>query len=292
MAEDIIRPLHTGVYAEKFVKGVLKITTPKEIGNAINKIVDAEIGIIAVKDQSTVKSDQYRDFSYRTNEDRIKLRQQILKELVTLPRLDRDDNLKLGHGGAKPKTEVKKDKNIFIIIGLPAAGKSQIANDIADKYGAYIVDTDYATRKFPEFRNNNFGANIVHDEAKNILWGDPGLFDYCLTEGCNIVFPTVGYNWERIKKYGEDFKSKGYRSHLILVALDRTKAVRRAYERFIKSKRYVPLGLIFDFYSNEPTLTYYRIKRINESNKIFSSLKAISSDVKEGDKPVVIEAIS
>jgi hypothetical protein len=75
---------------------------------------------------------------------------------------------------------------------------------------------------------------------------------------------------------------------LVLVSLDWQKSTIRAVKRFKKTGRYVPLGLIFDGYSNEPILSYYRIK--NNYSHLFESIGKISTDVEEGKPPVYIES--
>ena len=64
---------------------------------------------------------------YYNEEDRETLREQIVSELIYLERLDDDEKIKLGFGGARPK-EVKRDKTALIITGPPASGKSKVAS--------------------------------------------------------------------------------------------------------------------------------------------------------------------
>ncbi|MBU2703200.1 putative ABC-type ATPase [Sporomusaceae bacterium BoRhaA] len=286
MIQGIIRPLGNNDFVEPFVKGVLQFSEKAKIRRAIEKIVDAEMCITAVEKDSTLKSTKFRDFEYKTDEQRIELRKKILSELISYQRLSNDDCLKLGKGGAKPLTNVISESQAYIITGLPASGKSGIATKIADEYGAYIVDSDYAKRKFPEY-NHQYGAHLVHEESKLVTSTeqDFNLLDFCISKGHNLVFPTIGYDAQSLIDYAHMFNAKGYCVHLTLVSLDRKKAVIRAYERFVKTKRYVPLGLIFDQYSNEPILAYYRSKR----STMFKSHGAISTDVKFGQSPIFVE---
>ena len=76
---------------------------------------------------------------------------------------------------------------ILCIDCLPASGKSTIANSIADLYGAYIIDSDFAKRKIPEF-GHEFGASIVHEESSIITFGSRkpkyndefSLYEFCV----------------------------------------------------------------------------------------------------------------
>jgi hypothetical protein len=77
------------------------------------------------------------------------------------------------------------------------------------------------------------------------------------------------------------------------VSLDRKKATIRAIGRFIKTGRYVPLGLIFDGYANDPLNTYFFMKDgIDIETNPFDSFALISTDVKENDPPRTLQATS
>ncbi len=94
-----------------------------------------------IKDYSKLPTLTHRDcrnYQYREEEVREQLRSQIIRELMDLTRLKDDDSICLGCGGARPNADVKCEKKAFYVIGPLAAGKSGIANRIADYYGAYI----------------------------------------------------------------------------------------------------------------------------------------------------------
>lgn len=55
----------------------------------------------------------------------------------------------------------------------------------------------------------------------------------------------------------------------------------------MKSRRYIPLSLVFDGYSNQPTLNYFKIKQATAS--IFAGYAQISTDVPYGDTPEIVE---
>jgi hypothetical protein len=239
-----------------------------------------------------MKSLDYCAFGYNTKVARVELRKLIFKDLVNKKRLVNDDNIKLGKGGALPRTSLKKENQAYIIIGLPASGKSGVASTIADEVGAYILDSDLAKRKLPEF-SADFGATLVHDESDMVVFGSEVsekneefcLFDYCVMKNANIVIPKIGHDKDSILHITSVLKGYKYDVHLILVSLDRIDATKRAMTRFDKSGRYVPLSLIFDMYSNNPILTYYRIK----SNKLFKSYMKLSNNVPKGSNLKLIE---
>ena len=213
---------------------------------------------------STLTQPSIRDDEFREDEKRRELRKQILDELLHEYRLDNDDDIRLKHGGARPK-EITMDKQAFIVTGLPASGKSSISNRLADKYGAYIVDSDYAKRKFPEFGRHEHGASLVHDEASEVIFGSDSDGGECLLYalvafGANVVTPTIGYDCDRVLKLRDDLRKHGYSVHLVLVSVERHTSTIRAIDRFNRTNRYIPLALIYDSYANDPTLSYYRIR--------------------------------
>lgn len=286
------RPFDNSRLVEHFVKNVLEITETKECRKAINKIIDAELQNSSLNEKTTLLHDDFRDLDYKTEISRKGLRKRIFEELIENERLDDDDKIKLGLGGAIPHgKKIQDKKQAFLVIGLPASGKSVVTSMISDNYGAVILDSDFAKRKLPEYRTTYIGASLVHDESNRIVFGsiddECNMLEYCCNLNFNIVIPKIGHNIDEILEFTDTLKKDfGYDVHLTLVSLDRKKATKRAYFRFVKSKRYVPLSLIFDWYSNEPILTYYRIRNHNN----FTSYGKISTDVPIGDPYIFIEA--
>jgi len=296
MAKKTSRPLNNFELVEHFLENALSYDLDSEERYAIvSKIVSTELNIENF-DESLISlhSKSYRVSRYRKDGDRKKLNDQIVQELLMQKRLDNDEDIKIGVGGAFPKSSIRTERNAYIIIGLPASGKSTISNLVADKYGAFILDSDYAKRKLPEFDALPFGATLVHEESDKIIFGEnspakfKSLFDYCIEEGSNIVLPKIGSNTDGLATLIELLKKNGYAVHLTLVELDRIKSTQRALIRFEKTNRYVPLGLIFDTYSNNPTIAFY--KTIHDNNILLASYGIVSTDVKPGDDPLKILA--
>lgn len=286
------RILYTDILVEHFVDNVLQIENTQEKKKAINKIAAAERNMKDYSELPTLTHMDNRDFEYRDEKTREQLRRQIYDELKDKKRLKSDDKIKLGSGGAKPKTNLKKEKKIFYLIGPPASGKSTIATKLADLAGAYILDSDYAKRKLPEYNNQIGAASLVHDESDNLVFSYEkyNLLEYCIINGYNMVIPKIGHKKESIIRFAATLKEVGYSVFLISIELDRIKATQRAYNRFEKSGRYVPLSLVFDYYANEPTLNYFKIRQLNESS--FDGYAQISTDVPLGKDPILLENIN
>lgn len=263
--KDYSRPLNTNFLANDFLTRVLKLRESDETGDKALKIVSAEVLLENAKTKPTLTNEENRHPSYVTEKDRKNLRERIFEELISQKRLDNDDDIKLGLGGALPKDDLKFESQAFIITGLPAAGKSTIAEKIADYYGACILDSDFAKRKFPEFKSDH-GASIVHEESSAVVFGnkelesEPSLKEYMVFKKANLIIPKIGYDVYSIEKIKDSLISVGYSVHLLLISVDKKTSTKRALSRFIKTNRYVPLSLIFDTYSNDPMLTYYRLK--------------------------------
>lgn len=282
------RNLESDMEIEYFVDGILKIKDKKEKRKAINSIAAAERNIKGYKYVPTLTHRDNRDFEFRDETKRNDLRNTIISELINFIRLDNDDKIKLGSGGAKPKTTPLKEKKAFYVMGPPASGKSLIANTLADAYGAYILDSDYAKRKLPEYTNQIGAASLVHEESDALVfnYNHQSLQDMCIENSYNIIIPKIGHNMQKVINYCSMLREIGYSVYLISVDLDRKKATQRAYNRFKKSHRYVPLSLILDGYGNEPTLNYFKIKEYH--SEIFNGFAQISTDVPINSTPILL----
>lgn len=243
---------------------------------------------------STLVSTNYRNRDCSDDKDRWDLRRQIISELLTLPRLENDDKIILGEGGALPNCGIRNEKKAYIIIGLPTSGKSTISNIIAEEYGSIILDSDFAKRKLPEYPYYPAGATILHDESDAIVNGfveNPyevlSVYEHSLLNHYNLIIPKVGHRVEGIRDLASVLVEAEYEVHLILVSLKREESAKRAVERLDKTSRYIPLGLIFDGYANNPLLTYY-ILRV-KFNDLFTSFGAISTTNKQ---PICIDYVN
>jgi len=277
---------------------VLSIALPLKSRDAklCIKIRDTEQLLSIYFASNTIKTADFRHPRFYYEEDRKKLKERIITELIQYERLEDDDKIGLGKGGMRPRGgDILADKTFFLVTGLPASGKSSIANKISDGSKSIIIDSDFAKRKFPEF-GTDYGAALVHEEASLITEGPLASKNYeglnvleiAITQNFNIVMPKICSSEAKTKVILEYFHNLGYRCYFVHVELDRGKATRRAFERFKKTNRYVPLALIYDDYSNNPTLTYLKIKSLS----ILDGFIHLSNDVRLGEPPRVIETLN
>ena len=294
MARNYSRPLNTPQLAGQFIRDALGIGN-KELSKFSKKIVDAERSSADINSRdSTLNSHQYRDSNFVNDHDRLELKVAIVNECLTKPRLDDDDDIRLGIGGCVPNGKLIQDRQAYIIIGPPASGKSSIANKVAEEYGAFILDSDYAKRKLPEFEDSLLGATVVHDESNEIMFGNekssgyPSVLELATSHNCNLVIPKVGGKLEELKKFIKILQAYDYEIHITLVYLDREAATRRALYRFIQTNRYVSLAYVFDICGNNPVVSYFFLKKV--VNLGVRSWGIISTDVPKGSSPFQIES--
>lgn len=285
---------------EHFLVRVLEYR-PENLDDVIQRIKEGEFQIHHIPDvDSTLSSTKHRRRRFAREEDRWNLRTQIVTELFSQQRTETDDKINLGNGGAISITDPKFEKKAIVIIGLPASGKSGIANELADTIGAIILDSDFAKRKLPEFQDGVGGASLVHNESDVLVFGAQSveiptsfkpLFQLAIESKMNLVIPKIGHKLIGVHQLGLTLKELGYETHLVCVNLDRRKATIRAIGRFIESGRYVPIGLIFDGYANDPLNTYFLLKDgIDLDIQPFDSFGLISTDVPKGNRPRILQA--
>jgi len=283
------RMLDTDILVEHFVDNVLRIADIQQKVKAINAIAAAERNIRDYDLTPTLTHRDNRDFRYRDDNEREELRTKIVTELADIKRLSDDELICLGKGGAKPLTDVKSERKAFYVIGPPASGKSGISSRIADMYGAYILDSDYAKRKLPEYQNQIGAATLVHEESSSLIFDrkEGNLMDYCVSNGYNIIIPKIGDKIGSINRFCSALKQADYKVYLVSIELDRQKSTVRAYNRYVETGRYVPLSLVFDAYGNQPTLNYFKLRQ--QSSGIFSGFAQITTDVPRGNRPILLE---
>ena len=149
-----------------------------------------------------------------------------------------------------------KQKTATIMIGPPAAGKSAIANPIAIKNKATLVDSDEAKKIIPEF-GGGIGANAVHHESKILANNVLGV---AVSRGDNLVIPRIGAEPDKMKKEILKLKDKGYKVNLVLTELDPDLAFVRMNQRFIKKGRLINQDAA-EAYRGKPSKTYEILKK-------------------------------
>ena len=149
-------------------------------------------------------------------------------------------------------------KRAVIVLGPPASGKSSIANPLARKLNASILDPDEAKKLLPEF-DGGVGSNATHVESKLIT---EQVRDIMIGNGDNILIPTVGLDPAKIRQQVKIYKDNGYLVDLVDVSVPADIARIRMLVRFAKSRKLIPPEYI-DKVGDLPSKTYDMLKKEN-----------------------------
>ena len=149
-------------------------------------------------------------------------------------------------------------KRAVIVLGPPASGKSSIANPLARKLNASILDPDEAKKLLPEF-DGGVGSNATHVESKLIT---EQVRDIMIGNGDNILIPTVGLDPAKIRQQVKIYKNNGYLVDLVDVSVPADIARIRMLVRFAKSRKLIPPKYI-DKVGDLPSKTYDILKKEN-----------------------------
>ncbi len=152
--------------------------------------------------------------------------------------------------------KVTNGKTAVILTGPPAAGKSTIANQVAKKLGAAIVDPDDAKKALPEFRGG-LGANAVHEESSYLA---RAVQDILISEDANLVIPKVGDNVDKLRQQIQQLKSAGYKVILGDVDVQNPIALLRMLNRFIDLGRLISPKYVRSI-GNKPSENYKILKK-------------------------------
>ena len=155
-----------------------------------------------------------------------------------------------------PVGSLRRERKAVIVLGPPAAGKSTIANPIARKMGAAIVDSDEAKKILPEYRGG-IGANAVHEESSFLA---DLLFKDLMEDGDNLVIPKVGGKLDSIERTIAKLREKGYEVDVVDMKVGAEEALRRMIGRFISKGRLINPEYVREV-GNNPGKTYDTIKK-------------------------------
>lgn len=156
--------------------------------------------------------------------------------------------------------EIRREKRLDIVIGLPASGKSSaLVEPISEMYHSRIIDSDEAKKFLPEY-NDGWGAGIVHKESQLIA---DRQFKAAVRNGENITYPRVGGDCDELTDIIAAVKKQGYSVYIHFNELDRNKALGRMINRFLETGRYIKPELVTK-YGNGISATYETLKNRSE----------------------------
>ena len=151
---------------------------------------------------------------------------------------------------AEKLKNIKTQKRMIVIDGLPGAGKSSLIKSILknDKNSFYTPDSDDIKTMFKEVYKNGEGAELVHKAAGKILKNEilPRVFE----QGKNVIYQTTG-NFVSINKIIQQAKNYGYTIDFIHVKTPKNLSLERTAARFRETGRFMdPLITISIFNNN------------------------------------------
>lgn len=185
-----------------------------------------------------------------------------------------------------------KERNAYLVIGPPAAGKSTlVAEPLAQKTGSLVIDSDAVKAALAKRLGVPLErAGLLHAESSDIA--ENGLIGRAITAGDNFVLPIVGKTREKLVQMGRELKSQGYKVHLVLSDLPIEQATERAVSRYTsklakdpKQARFVDPEYVLSV-SDRPQQNYEAIKQL----PIWDSYARFSADIPRGEVPRLVEA--
>ena len=210
-------------------------------------------------------SKEYIDTFGTTDQINTPARQKLRREIA--------DKL-YGDGAAK------KEGRVWLVLGVPASGKSTFSDPLVEREGALLIDSDEAKKMLPEF-SNGLLAGAVHEESAKIA---DDVLARATANRDNMVLPLVGKTLSSLQKRIETLNDVGYEVNLIYVDLPIEKAIERTKARFRHTGRLVSPDYLRKV-GLKPKENYDRLK-VTEG---VDSYEAWDSDVARGSTPRNIE---
>ncbi len=175
--------------------------------------------------------------------------------------------------------DVERDSKAFLVLGLPASGKSSVISDkLLKDYKAFLLDSDEAKKILPEY-DNGWGSDAVHKESKLVI---KELRKIILASKMNFVHPIVGSKLQKVENLISELYGAGYDVTVHLVEVDAQTSLSRLLKRFISDNRFLNPRIIFD-YGNKPSEVYDSVKEGADNYAKWSN------EVKRGERPRKIE---
>lgn len=151
---------------------------------------------------------------------------------------------------------VEGQKQAFIVTGPPASGKSSaVAEPLAARYNAAIVDPDEAKKVMPEFLEG-YGANAVHQPSKAMA---EAVQKNLMADNYNLVIPTVGEDAGKIANKAQQLRDAGYEVNLINMTVPTDEAMNRALMRSAKTGRHIPMRVL-EGYGTKPEQAFQQLQ--------------------------------
>ena len=164
----------------------------------------------------------------KTNKKRVEVGSQYYNSVLKSVLKNEEEALK----------NIKADKKMLVIDGLPGSGKSTIINSILknDKNLYYTPDSDDIKAMFAQVYRNGEGADLVHRASSTILKKE--ILPRVFKQGKNLIYQTTGGS-VNINNIILQAKKHGYQIDFIHINTPKDLSVQRSISRFEKTGRFL-----------------------------------------------------
>ena len=162
---------------------------------------------------------------------------------------------------------VKAQKRMIIIDGLPGAGKSTIIKNILknDKNAFYTPDSDDIKAMFKEVYKNGEGSNLIHEASGKILKTE--ILPLAFKQGKNVIYQTTGSSVS-VSKIIQQAKNYGYDIDFIHIKTPKNLSVERSIQRFEQTGRYIDPYVIMSIFNQNNQEKEYAAKIFSHDKNI------------------------
>ena len=187
---------------------------------------------------------------------------------------------------------VNMGRELHIVVGLPASGKSSNLVDVISKeFGARVLDNDMTKQSIPEYWGG-WGAGAVHEEAKEIT---DEVMERCMSMGENIVVPKLGTPPESLQRIMDAASKYGYNVSVHMMDVNPNKAIGRMLSRFVVTGRYDDPSWMEKFVDDPELMnrSFEETKKMAEEAS-FDGAAGVgysiwTNNVDRGDRPILKE---
>lgn len=172
-----------------------------------------------------------------------------------------------------------KNRQAWVLIGMPACGKSTLETPLSQDNGALVVDGDEIRAGLPEIATRG-GAYV---EKEKVFVHD-SVIERAARAGDNLVLSYAPNSPATVQRVLQELKGHGYQTHLYCLQLPVDKAIPRSIGRFEATGRLAdPIG---EYLSQDaPTAVYDALK----GSRWVDEYRKYSTDVPRGAMPTLEE---
>jgi len=178
------------------------------------------------------------------------------------------------------------DRKATIIFGLPASGKTTLAQYLKKQDGSFEIDSDFFTEQIPEFKNDPTMISAVHREAGQM---SRKMMNEVAEKGGNMIIGKVGGGMDvgYLESFLDDLHNNNYEVEIILNDLPLEEGIKRNLQRHKEGNpRLVPAMVSI---AADRTVFDNVAKLMNHPSVVGGAI--YSNDVPKGTEPKFIRKL-